>query len=74
MTDLNELAEQLKNSKVSEDKYTVQLIEDPETGDLIMPLPSELLNQMGWDFGDDLLWEVLDNGNVSITKKVEQDG
>lgn len=71
MTDLNELAEQLKNSK---DKYTVVIEEDPETGDLVMPLPSELLNQMGWDFGDDLLWEVLDNGNISITKKVEQDG
>jgi len=34
--------------------WTVTLEEDPETGELIMPLPPDLLNQVGWDFGDTL--------------------
>jgi len=44
--------------------YTVRVEEDPETGDLILPLPTELLNQMGWVFGDTLIWD--DNHDVSF--------
>lgn len=49
--------------------YTVIIEEDPDTGDLVMPFPPDLLNQMGWDFGDTLVWEDLGNGSFSITKK-----
>ena len=41
---------------MSKKTYTVKLEEDPNTGDLILPIPTELLNQMGWDIGDDLIW------------------
>jgi hypothetical protein len=53
------------------DKYTVTLEEDPETGDLMLPIPTELLNQMGWDFGDVLEWEELPNKHFSLKKKEE---
>ena len=49
--------------------WTIKLEEDPETGDLIMPLPTDLLNQVGWDFGDTLIWEDLHNGSWSLRKK-----
>jgi hypothetical protein len=36
--------------------FTVQVTED-DNGELCLPIPTELLNQMGWDIGDNLLWE-----------------
>jgi hypothetical protein len=49
--------------------WTVKLEEDPETGDLILPLTPDILRQMGWDEGDTLLWEELPNGSWSLKKK-----
>ena len=53
-------------------RYTIKLIEDPKTGDLILPLTSDILNQVGWDEGDTLLWEELPNGSFSLRKKEEE--
>ena len=53
-------------------KYTIKLIEDPETGDLILPLTSDILNQVGWDEGDTLIWEELPSGSFSIRKKEKE--
>jgi len=53
--------------------YTVTVEEDPDTGDLVLPLPTELLNQMGWDIGDDLVWNDNFNGSFSLSKKVDKD-
>jgi hypothetical protein len=39
--------------------WTITIEEDPATGDLILPLPPELLEQAGWKEGDTLEW--LDN-------------
>lgn len=50
-------------------QWTVTLETDPETGDLIMPLPPDLLNQMGWDFGDTLIWEELADGGWSLRRQ-----
>ena len=36
--------------------WTVEVIKDGKTEELVIQLPLELLNQMGWDVGDDLLW------------------
>ena len=38
-------------------KYIVRLEEDPKTGELILPIPDELLVQVGWSEGDELIWE-----------------
>ena len=37
--------------------WTVEVMKDGKTEELVIQLPIELLNQMGWDVGDDLLWE-----------------
>jgi hypothetical protein len=40
-------------------KQILEVQEDPETGELMLEFPPELLNQMGWSEGDTLEW--LDN-------------
>ena len=54
-------------------KHTVKVEEDPDTGDLVLPLPTELLNQMGWDFGDTLIWDDNQDGTFSLSKKVDKE-
>jgi hypothetical protein len=49
--------------------WKITLEEDPETGDLLMPIPTDCLNQMGWDIGDVLIWEDMQNGSWSLRKK-----
>jgi hypothetical protein len=61
-------------SKEMTNSWTIKLIEDPKTGDLILPLTSDILNQVGWDEGDTLLWEELPSGSWSLTKKEEKNG
>lgn len=50
-------------------QWTVQLEEDQETGELILPLPPDLLSQLGWNFGDTIEWEDMKDGSFSLTKK-----
>jgi hypothetical protein len=50
-------------------KQTLEVQEDPETGNLFVEFPAELLNQMGWAEGDDLEWIDDKNGSWNIKKK-----
>jgi hypothetical protein len=43
--------------------WTITLEEDPTTGDLILPLPTDLLETQGWKEGDTLNW--IDNKDGS---------
>lgn len=47
-------------------RYEVITQEDPDTGDLILPLPQELLEKMGWKVGDQLEWLQESNGAWAI--------
>ena len=50
--------------------WTINLEEDPETGDLILPLNDDILEQTGWKTGDSIDWT--DNKDGSWTmKKIE---
>ena len=49
--------------------YIVTLEKDPETGDLILPLPEKLLKETGWKTGDTLDWNDNGDGTFSMTKK-----
>jgi len=51
-------------------RYTITLEEDPDTGDLIMPLPDELLEEAGWAEGDTLEW--IDNGDGTFNMIKQQ--
>jgi hypothetical protein len=54
-------------------EYTVTLEEDPDTGDVILPFPEEMLKEVGWEEGDVLVWEDNKNGTFSITKKPSEE-
>jgi hypothetical protein len=49
--------------------YIVTLEEDPETGDLILPLPEKLMEETGWKTGDTLDWKDNGDGTFSMTKQ-----
>ena len=49
-------------------RYEVITQEDPETGDLIIPLPIPLLKSMGWKEGDDVTINIGDDGQLYLTK------
>ena len=51
-------------------KWTIDLEEaDDGSGDLVMPLPQDLLDSAGWKEGDVLEWKDLGDGTWSLTKK-----
>lgn len=50
--------------------WIVTVEEDPETGDLILPLSDEILEGTGWKTGDTLEW--IDNGNGSWTLRKKE--
>lgn len=60
-----------KVKKISDTCWEVQLEDDPDhPGELIMQLPEEVINQMGWDFGDELIWKVNEvTHQITLTKK-----
>ena len=49
--------------------WTLDVQEDPETGDCILQFPPELLEQAGWQEGDTLIWEDQGDGSWSLSKK-----
>jgi hypothetical protein len=55
-------------------KHTVTLIEDPETGDLIMPFPEGMCDELGWEIGDTLQWKTNEDGSFTLSKaKTDQE-
>lgn len=48
--------------------WTITLEDDPETGDLIMPLTDDILESAGWKEGDTLEWIDNENGTWSLRK------
>jgi hypothetical protein len=48
--------------------WTVSVEEDPETGDLILPLPLDLLEEAGWKEGDSLNWIDQKDGSWQLKK------
>lgn len=57
---------------MSNNSWSVTIDEDPVTGDLILPLPEELLTLQGWVEGDTLEW--IDNKDGTwCLQKVKRD-
>jgi bifunctional DNA-binding transcriptional regulator/antitoxin component of YhaV-PrlF toxin-antitoxin module len=50
-------------------KWTINVEEDPETGDGIITFPPDLLEEAGWKEGDTLIWTDNNNGSWTLTKK-----
>lgn len=56
-----------------ENQFTANLEEDPETGELVLPLPDDLLTKLGWQIGDVLDWSKGEGGSWIISKKKEKE-
>ena len=50
------------------DRYEVTTQEDPETGDLLVPIPPELLIALDWKEGDELQFDTDTQGRIIIRK------
>ena len=50
-------------------RFTVSIEED-ELGEIILPIPDEICEELGWDVGDTLQYELQDD---SFTLRKEQD-
>ena len=48
--------------------YEVITQEDPETGDLLLPLPEPLLRELDWKEGDDIEFNIDDQGRIVMSK------
>jgi hypothetical protein len=44
--------------KIGENRWALEVEEDPETKELMLTFPPEALAQVGWDFGDTLEWKI----------------
>ena len=55
--------------KTGENSWTIQVQENNKTKELFIELPPDALAQVGWDIGDDLIWEDLGNGSWAVSKK-----
>jgi hypothetical protein len=49
--------------------YEVITQEDPDTGDLILPIPEPVLKSLGWKEGDDIEIDIDENGSIYLKKK-----
>jgi hypothetical protein len=50
-------------------RYEVITQEDPETGDLLLPIPPHLLKELGWKEGDELDFDIRKDGSIFLKKK-----
>jgi len=53
-------------------KYTVTLEEDPETGEQMLPLTDEIVEQLGWKIGDTINWKNNHDGSFTLKVKKEE--
>lgn len=54
-------------------KHTVYIQEDPDTGDLILPLPEGMCDELGWEVGDDLKFKTHKDGSFTLSKKEKKE-
>jgi len=46
-------------------KYTVKVIYDKKKDEYILPFPEGMIEEMGWEIGDNLKW--IDNGDGTFS-------
>ena len=49
-------------------QFEVIVQEDPETGEMLLPIPQELLDKLGWGEGDQLEWNETSTGAWVLSK------
>ena len=49
-------------------RYEVITHEDPDTGDLMLPIPQKLLDELGWREGDEIEFAIDDKGKYILKR------
>lgn len=49
--------------------WTVETFTDPATGDIILPLPDEVLRSLGAELGDVLIWEPMGTDSWTLRRQ-----
>ena len=57
-----------KNPAHRYDSFEVITQEDPETGDMLIPIPPQLLQELGWKEGDDVDFSIDEKGRIILKK------
>lgn len=52
-------------------RYTAEVKYNKETDEHYLEFDPSVLAQMGWDFGDTILWTDNKDGSFTLTKKVD---
>ena len=47
------------------------IVKQDDDGELYIELPPELLDQLGWSIGDDLVWIVEEDGKILLRKRTD---
>jgi hypothetical protein len=53
--------------------WIVELVEDPETKDLLLPFPEDVLKLMDWEEGTVLCWEITTDNKIVLKKKIDDE-
>ena len=53
--------------------YTANVEEDPETKELVLVFPDEVMEEVGWKPGDTIQWIDNKNGTWTLTRKESND-
>lgn len=55
-------------------KFTVEVIKsDQDPDDVLIPLPDELMEEQGWNIGDELAFDVESEYSIVMRKSSEKD-
>jgi hypothetical protein len=49
-------------------RYEVLTHEDPDTGDLMLPIPQKLLDELGWREGDEIEFAIDQKGKYILKR------
>lgn len=52
------------------DNWTLEIQKDPETGELLLEFPDELMQKVGWKVDDTVVWTDNKDGSWSLSKKI----
>ena len=58
----------MKNPGKNLVRYEVITHEDPETGDLMLPIPQKLLDELGWKEGDEIEFAIDEKGKYILKR------
>ena len=53
--------------------WTVELQEDPETKNLLLPFPEDMLKTLDWEEGTVICWEITTDNKIFLKKKEDSE-